>query len=258
MELVELVFPAARRRATTRARTRALCEALGKTAVEVPDMPGFVVNRLLFPYLFDAVRAARGDRAGARGGRHLHEARRRATRWARSRCSTSSASTSRSRDRRARSAPTSRARVDALVAEGALGRKSGARLLRLLTSATAIFSDALRSQVGITPGLRRTVPLIAPLLQKHFAAGSLPEPAASCSLGRSSPGSPSLLLNRRSGRSVRGNVARRTRLCNSRTWFAIRNRRRLRSQPTVGARGCAPPRCGSRAPTRRGSSSRCG
>jgi 3-hydroxyacyl-CoA dehydrogenase len=29
---------------------------LGKTAVEVPDVPGFVVNRLLFPYLFSAVR----------------------------------------------------------------------------------------------------------------------------------------------------------------------------------------------------------
>ena len=29
---------------------------LGKTPVEVPDIPGFVVNRLLFPYLFDAVR----------------------------------------------------------------------------------------------------------------------------------------------------------------------------------------------------------
>ena len=39
--------------ATARAR---FCEALGKTGVEVPDTPGFVVNRLLFPYLFDAVR----------------------------------------------------------------------------------------------------------------------------------------------------------------------------------------------------------
>jgi 3-hydroxybutyryl-CoA dehydrogenase len=39
-----------------RARARALCEALGKTPVEVPDVPGFVVNRLLFPYLFGAVR----------------------------------------------------------------------------------------------------------------------------------------------------------------------------------------------------------
>jgi 3-hydroxybutyryl-CoA dehydrogenase len=38
-----------------RARARALCEALGKTPVEVPDVPGFVVNRLLFPYLFSAV-----------------------------------------------------------------------------------------------------------------------------------------------------------------------------------------------------------
>ncbi|MEA2272588.1 MAG: 3-hydroxybutyryl-CoA dehydrogenase, partial [Solirubrobacteraceae bacterium] len=40
----------------THARARALCEALGKTPVEVPDVPGFVVNRLLFPYLFSAVR----------------------------------------------------------------------------------------------------------------------------------------------------------------------------------------------------------
>ena len=29
---------------------------LGKTAIEVPDQPGFVVNRLLFPFLFEAVR----------------------------------------------------------------------------------------------------------------------------------------------------------------------------------------------------------
>lgn len=55
MKLVELVFPPAARE-ETRARVRALSDALGKTAVEVPDTPGFVVNRLLFPYLFDAVR----------------------------------------------------------------------------------------------------------------------------------------------------------------------------------------------------------
>jgi 3-hydroxybutyryl-CoA dehydrogenase len=55
MELVELAFPAAATK-DTRARARALCEALGKTAVEVPDTAGFVVNRLLFPYLFEAVR----------------------------------------------------------------------------------------------------------------------------------------------------------------------------------------------------------
>jgi 3-hydroxybutyryl-CoA dehydrogenase len=55
MSLVELCFTS---EATpdTRRRARELCEALGKTAVEVPDEPGFVVNRLLFPYLFDAVR----------------------------------------------------------------------------------------------------------------------------------------------------------------------------------------------------------
>jgi 3-hydroxybutyryl-CoA dehydrogenase len=55
MDLVELVFPPAAT-AATRARTRALCDALGKTTVEVPDTAGFVVNRLLFPYLFEAVR----------------------------------------------------------------------------------------------------------------------------------------------------------------------------------------------------------
>jgi 3-hydroxybutyryl-CoA dehydrogenase len=55
MALVELVHhPEAAD--DVRARARALCEALGKTAVEVPDVPGFVVNRLLFPYLFSAVR----------------------------------------------------------------------------------------------------------------------------------------------------------------------------------------------------------
>lgn len=54
MELVELVFPASASQ-DTRERARALCRALGKTAVEVPDLPGFVVNRLLFPYLFGAV-----------------------------------------------------------------------------------------------------------------------------------------------------------------------------------------------------------
>jgi len=55
MELIELAYPDA---ATddVRQRTKALCDALGKTGVDVADKPGFVVNRLLFPYLFDAVR----------------------------------------------------------------------------------------------------------------------------------------------------------------------------------------------------------
>jgi 3-hydroxybutyryl-CoA dehydrogenase len=55
MDLVELCF-SSRANGDTRSRALALCAALGKTAVEVPDEPGFVVNRLLFPYLFDAVR----------------------------------------------------------------------------------------------------------------------------------------------------------------------------------------------------------
>jgi 3-hydroxybutyryl-CoA dehydrogenase len=55
MELIELIFPSAAS-AETRSRTLALCETFEKTPVEVPDTPGFVVNRLLFPYLFNAVR----------------------------------------------------------------------------------------------------------------------------------------------------------------------------------------------------------
>jgi 3-hydroxybutyryl-CoA dehydrogenase len=55
MELVELIFPSAAS-ADTRAQALSLCEDIEKTPVEVPDVPGFVVNRLLFPYLFSAVR----------------------------------------------------------------------------------------------------------------------------------------------------------------------------------------------------------
>ncbi|HVF78660.1 MAG TPA: 3-hydroxyacyl-CoA dehydrogenase family protein [Solirubrobacteraceae bacterium] len=54
MKLVELAYPEA---ATdeTRQRATALCTDLEKEPVDVPDLAGFVVNRLLFPYLFSAV-----------------------------------------------------------------------------------------------------------------------------------------------------------------------------------------------------------
>jgi len=55
MKLIELIFPRGAS-ADTRSRAVALCETFEKTPVEVPDVPGFVVNRLLFPYLFSAVR----------------------------------------------------------------------------------------------------------------------------------------------------------------------------------------------------------
>jgi 3-hydroxybutyryl-CoA dehydrogenase len=60
MKLVELSFPDAATEGT-KARLKGLCDELGKTAVEVPDAPGFVVNKLLFPYLFDAVRLLERD-----------------------------------------------------------------------------------------------------------------------------------------------------------------------------------------------------
>jgi len=55
MKLVELIFPTTASE-QTRERAFALCEKFEKTPVVVPDVPGFVVNRLLFPYLFSAVR----------------------------------------------------------------------------------------------------------------------------------------------------------------------------------------------------------
>jgi 3-hydroxybutyryl-CoA dehydrogenase len=55
MKLVELSFPEAAT-AETKLELHRLCERLEKIPIEVPDAPGFVVNKLLFPYLFDAVR----------------------------------------------------------------------------------------------------------------------------------------------------------------------------------------------------------
>ncbi|HET7484209.1 MAG TPA: 3-hydroxyacyl-CoA dehydrogenase family protein [Solirubrobacterales bacterium] len=64
MKLVEVCFPEGAESA--RETALAWCAALGKTAVEVPDQAGFVVNRLLFPYLFDAVRMM--ERTGMEAG----------------------------------------------------------------------------------------------------------------------------------------------------------------------------------------------
>jgi 3-hydroxybutyryl-CoA dehydrogenase len=63
MKLIEVCFPDG---VGAREQALAWCAALGKTAVEVPDQAGFVVNRLLFPYLFDAVRML--ERTGMEAG----------------------------------------------------------------------------------------------------------------------------------------------------------------------------------------------
>jgi 3-hydroxybutyryl-CoA dehydrogenase len=60
MELIELGFPAGTSE-ETRARAHALAARFEKRAVEVPDRAGFVVNRLLFPFLFDAVEFAEAN-----------------------------------------------------------------------------------------------------------------------------------------------------------------------------------------------------
>jgi 3-hydroxybutyryl-CoA dehydrogenase len=66
MQLVELSFPA-QASAETKLELHRLCDRLEKTAVEVPDAAGFVVNKLLFPYLFDAVRLLEHNNIDAQG-----------------------------------------------------------------------------------------------------------------------------------------------------------------------------------------------
>lgn len=57
MPLVEVIRTLATGDETISA-LRAFVQRLGKTAVLAPDAPGFVVNRLLIPYLLDAIRCA--------------------------------------------------------------------------------------------------------------------------------------------------------------------------------------------------------
>ena len=57
MPLVEIVRTLATGEETV-AALKAFVAKLGKTAVLAPDAPGFVVNRLLVPYLLDAIRCA--------------------------------------------------------------------------------------------------------------------------------------------------------------------------------------------------------
>jgi len=61
MKLVELVFPQSVEPGF-RARARGFCRSIGKVAIECADDRGFVVNRLLIPFLNDAVRAVEAGR----------------------------------------------------------------------------------------------------------------------------------------------------------------------------------------------------
>jgi len=57
MPLVEIIRTLATSEDTLTA-LRGFVQQLGKTAVMAPDAPGFIVNRLLVPYLLDAIRCA--------------------------------------------------------------------------------------------------------------------------------------------------------------------------------------------------------
>jgi 3-hydroxybutyryl-CoA dehydrogenase len=56
MKLVEVIRSLATSDETYQ-RTFAFAEALGKEPITAPDRPGFIVNRLLIPYMLDAIRA---------------------------------------------------------------------------------------------------------------------------------------------------------------------------------------------------------
>ena len=131
MKLVELAFPAAATDAT-RGRARALCEALGKTRRRGPRPPGLRRQPPALPLPLQRRRLPGGDRHGARGRRPVHDARRRAPDGP-----ARAAGLRRPRRRRwrsaTRSAPRCPQRLRALVAEGALGRKSGRGLYNVLT-----------------------------------------------------------------------------------------------------------------------------
>ena len=55
MKLIEII-PAMQTEEATTEVTRAMAQKLGKTSITCKDTPGFVVNRLLVPYMLDAVR----------------------------------------------------------------------------------------------------------------------------------------------------------------------------------------------------------
>ena len=74
MRLVEVVRTA-RPSDEVFAAARAFGEACGKTPVACKDTPGFVVNRLLVPYMAQALQMLERGDASERGHRHRHEAR---------------------------------------------------------------------------------------------------------------------------------------------------------------------------------------
>ena len=98
MDLVELVFPPRGRRRDARARPRALRRA-GQDRGRGARHAGLRRQPAAVPVPVRRGRAARGDRARAAGDRRLHAAWAPATRWARSRCSTTSGLDVAGRDR---------------------------------------------------------------------------------------------------------------------------------------------------------------
>ena len=243
-------------RARRAQRALELCEKLEKTPVEVPDVPGFVVNRLLFPYLFSAVRLSKRpawtptdvdtcmrlgaghpmgplallDLVGLDVSKAIGETIGEPVPAAR-----------RAADRRRRARTQERARHSHLLNDfrwtpratrsRAALREHLARLRRLLGAV---------DQRGHTCYCDVKVASHTRLLPVHTIRSA--PPAGRTCLTAEAWGRPGRPAERDGGLAV-------TRAAHPRTSPLARRHR-------AAARGCAPPRCGCRAPTRRGSRSR--
>ena len=72
MKLVEIVRGAADLRRDDRSVTRELAKSMGKDVIGANDVPGFIVNRMLIPFLNEACFALQ-EGLGTPGG-HRHAA----------------------------------------------------------------------------------------------------------------------------------------------------------------------------------------
>ena len=245
MQLVELIFPAAPARIRAAGRSRCARPSRRRPS-RSPTSPGFVVNRLLFPYLFSAVRLleetgmdpARVDTCMRLGAGHPMGPL----------ALLDLIGLDVSKAIGETIGETIPARVESLVAEGALGRKSGRGSTPTETSPAALLRELIArpthaDAVLVSPSrARETLSRVT-----SHSYRPLQHASARCHAGRTRLGAPPSAHVRPAPPAGRhaplGFVP-----CGRAQPYESRSRE-LRAAAPAGARGCAPPRSGSRAPT---------